>query len=612
MLREIWRRWSLQARLLLSILLVLALTISASGLLFYLSSVATIERATSTLTANNASQMVRSVDLYIEHIGRLSRSIYGDASVQRALRASDTTSDVSELFDESEVSYRLLTVATSWPSIRGIYLYANNGALFYFTRGQLPRRQMSASDEPWITRMRQQAAPPTLLWPTAAETTVIERGAPVFSYIRLIKNSDTGRRIGYLKIDIDVVVMQDLLALSQGASQGRQVLLLDDAGHVIYDSRAALTGGQINDLRLVGQELAQGRMDWQKHAYLYTAQRSAATGWTVWLLTPIELLSTETQSTGMLVVLLCIAAMLLLGTLVYIVTRRITQPLKHMARAMACVEQGDLSVRVPETNATHELGRLSRVFNTMLDSLERLLTQVYEAQLRTKDAQLLALQSQINPHFLFNTLNSMRALGRRGQAATVANMAESLADLFRYSMSNWNELVPLREELVHIENYVRIQQARFGERIQYVCAIPAELQDALVVKLSLQPLVENAISHGLDRQLHTLEIRMCASEQDQELSITVTDNAGGIDPTMLTRIRAALDQSLVAHQLPTSDVGIGIANIDRRIKLLFGEYYGLRFQVIPKQGTTVTLHIPLQRRSADIEEIGDAYAYSRR
>jgi two-component system sensor histidine kinase YesM len=597
-LRGTWQRWSLQARLLLSILLVLAVTITASGLLFYLSSAATVERQTLVLTGNTVSQMTRSVELYMENIARLSRSIHSDAIVQRVLRISDSTgSGPLQPGDSDDVAYRLLTLASSWPSIQGLYLYTNNDTLFYFTRGQGPRQGITASDEPWSGRMSQQAAPPVLLWPTGLETTVPRGGAPVFSHVRLIKNTATGRRIGYLKIDIDVAVMRDLLAVPETDARGRQVLLLDDSGHVIYDSTAALTGGRLTDLKLLDTGQAQGQIDWRSQPYFYTAQRSGYTGWTIWMLTPAELITAETSRTGLVVVALCITAMALLSAIVYVVTKRTTQPLRHMAQTMARVEHGDLTVRVPVTAASHELGRLSRVFNTMLDSLERLITQVYQAQLREKDAQLLALQSQINPHFLFNTLNSMRALSRKGQAETVAAMTESLADLFRYSMSNWNELVPLQEELLHAENYVTIQQARFGERIHYRCTVPDDLQDALVVKLSLQPLVENAITYGLDR-CSSLDIAIHVSHNETPeasgLVIAVTDNAGGIDAVTLIRIKEALAQPITAGPLPTAEFGIGLTNIDRRIKLFFGEQYGLRFRVIPGAGTTVMLHVPFQ------------------
>jgi two-component system sensor histidine kinase YesM len=613
-LRAVWRRWGLQAHLLLSFLLVLAVTIAASGLLFYLSSAATIERQTFALTGNTVSQMTRSVELYVENIDRLSRSINSDAIVQRVLRASDPAVSQRRLPDDDEdVAYRLLTLATNWPSIQGMYLYGNDGALFYFTRGKRPRDAAAIGDEPWSERMLRQAAPPVLLWPTAPESTVARDGEPVFSYIRLIKNTATGRRIGFLKIDMDVAVMDGLLALAEPAARGRQVLLLDDGGNVIYDSAAALTGRRLDDLRLGGAAQGQGRLEWRGNAYLYTAQHSDHTGWTVWLLTPVELISSETRRTGLLVLALGAGAVLVLGAIVYVVTKRVTKPLRLLASSMERVEHGDLTVRVPTTATPHELSRVSRVFNTMLDSVERLITQVYEARLREKDAQLLALQSQINPHFLFNTLNSMRALSRRGEADTVASVAESLADLFRYSMSNWNELVPLREELEHVANYVTIQRARFGERISYSCAVPEELEDAMVVKLSLQPLVENAITHGLERRSDELQITVRATLDLGGLAVSVTDDGGGIEITTLGRIRDALGRPVAAGKLPTAEGGIGLTNIDRRIKLLFGEQYGLRFHVLPEISTTVTLHLPLQRRGGygELEAQGREYSRGR-
>jgi sensor histidine kinase YesM len=259
-------------------------------------------------------------------------------------------------------------------------------------------------------------------------------------------------------------------------------------------------------LSLAAADHGQGRRLWRGRAYLYAAQRSAHTKWTTWVLIPVASVTGEAQRTGLVVLVLCIGAVVLIGAILYVVTRRVTQPLQRMARTMARVEQGEFGVRMPITPTRDEVGRLSRVFNTMLDSLERLITQVYEAQLREKDAQLLALQTQINPHFLFNTLNNMRALSRKRQAEAVATIAESLAELFRYSMSNWNEPVPLHEELAHVNNYVTIQRARFGARFTFDCDVPAELMGASVVKLSIQPLVENAISHGLDRRRNGLAI----------------------------------------------------------------------------------------------------------
>jgi two-component system sensor histidine kinase YesM len=593
MLRRTWDTWSIQSKLMLSILLVLGTTVITSGVLFYLSSAATIEQQTLSLTSNTVGQMTKNADLYITEIEQLSLTLFGDTTVQRVLRASDPNARVRRRQqDVDDITYRMLTLAASWQSIRGMYVFADDGALFYFTRSTLPKSGYVIAGEPWYARMSQQIAPSVLLWPTAAESTVGGGGQPVFSHIRLIKNNSTGKKIGYLKIDVDVAVMRDLLGLSDPPARGGQVLLVADGGRVIYDSAGGLTGQQVEGLSLAAADHEQGRRQWRGRAYLYAAQRSAHTQWTTWVLIPVASITGEVQRTGLVVLVLCIGAVLLIGAILYIVTRRVTRPLERMARTMARIEQGEFGVRVPITPTRDEVGRLSRVFNTMLDSLERLITQVYEAQLREKDAQLLALQTQINPHFLFNTLNSMRALSRKRQAEAVATIAESLAELFRYSMSNWNEPVPLHEELAHVTNYVTIQRARFGARFTFDCDVPAELMGASVVKLSLQPLVENAIAHGLDRRRDGLAVVVRACCDETALHIEVADNGYGIDAQTLARLEETLAYPLATAGLPTADVGIGIVNIDRRMKLLFGERFGVVIHVDRDIGTTVTLHLP--------------------
>jgi two-component system sensor histidine kinase YesM len=473
-----------------------------------------------------------------------------------------------------------------------MYIFANDGFMFYITRGRQPMPGYAIANEPWYGRMRQQTAPAVLLWPTAAETAVRQHGQQVFSHVRLIKNISTGKKLGYLKIDLNISVMSDLLTLSESTARAAQVLVIADDGHVIYDNRGRFTSRQIDDLRLVNASHAQGRLSWRDSTYLYAAQRSEQTRWTTWVLIPTESVTIEARQTGLLVLILCLVAVMLIGAIVYVVTQRVTRPLRLMTQAMLRVEQGDLGVRVPAATMGDELGRLSRVFNTMLDSVEHLVTQVYEAQLREKDAQLLALQTQINPHFLFNTLNSIRALSRKQHADAVAAMAESLAEIFRYSMSNWNEPVPLHEELDHVANYVTIQRARFGDRFTFDCAVPPELMDALVVKLSIQPLIENAIAHGLDRRRAGLCIVVSASLQGAQLCLEVADTGFGIDAQTLAQLVESLARPVAAAQLPRADVGIGLVNIDRRIKLLFGEQYGVVIRVTENVGTTVSLHLP--------------------
>ena len=171
-----------------------------------------------------------------------------------------------------------------------------------------------------------------------------------------------------------------------------------------------------------------------------------------------------------------------------------------------------------------EIGRLSRIYNNMLDSITRLISEVYESKLAEKSAQLSALQAQINPHFLYNTLNIMKSISRIRGIEEVAEMSESLAELFQYSMKNLQHPVPLRNELDHIRDYMNIQQHRLSNRFELIMAVPDELLDASVLKLTIQPLVENAVIHGLGKVKAGGCIAIRASRRGPSLIVEVSDN----------------------------------------------------------------------------------------
>lgn len=596
MIAHFWQRCSIHVKMLLSFLLVCYVTVVASGVIFYISSVRAIERRSISLVSNTVNQMMKNVDFYVADIERLSLAVFGDPTVQRILRSTNTTSWQPTPDDVNAMSYQMFSLSAPWSSVQGMYIFDNDGFLYYSTKGNTPKLDYRMTDEPWVAQVNQRTTPSALLWPTGTETTPVQPREQVFSLIRPINDIPTGNQLGYLKIDLNIKVMRQLLALHGSDAQSTRVLLLTDDGRVIYDNTNVLTGQRADDLQPRVHDLSRGRLLWRGQSYVYAAERSSYTQWTMIILLPSNVLLSEASQTGTLVLAIGITAMLLIGGLLYVVTRRIMRPLHVMAETMQRVEQGDLHVRVPFTPAPDEVGQLSRVFNTMLDSLERLITQVYEAQLREKDAQLLALQAQINPHFLFNTLNIMRALSRKHGAYVVGDIAEALADLFRYSMEGWDQRVPLHEELTHVEYYVTIQQIRFGDRFQFRCTIPPELRDAHVVKLSIQPLVENAITHGIARKSSSGLVTVSAERHADQLLICVADDGVGMDAATLEQLQQALDQAVpISVELPTAGIGIGLVNTNRRIKLLYGDQHGLTIESSPECGTTVWLRLPYIR-----------------
>ena len=222
----------------------------------------------------------------------------------------------------------------------------------------------------------------------------------------------------------------------------------------------------------------------------------------------------------------------------------------------------------------------------------------YTIQLSTKQAEFLALQNQINPHFLYNTLEAIRGDALCAGMDNIADITETLSSFFRYTITENSNLVTIREELDNVENYFKIQQYRFGEKLSIEVRICDEEENILRMqcpKLSLQPIIENAIFHGLERKREKGRISLVLELVDDDLHICISDNGVGIEEKKLSELSERLDRVSVGYIVEDGEGkmgGIALKNVCRRIKLLFGERYGIRVDSIVGIGTKVTLILP--------------------
>lgn len=276
--------------------------------------------------------------------------------------------------------------------------------------------------------------------------------------------------------------------------------------------------------------------------------------------------------------------------------RGITRPIESLNAKMKRVmlgnfnlEDGDESVRFP----MDEAGQLHRNFRIMIGRINELITENYKKQLTIKDSEFRALQAQINPHFLYNTLETINWSAKMNGQRQISHMVESLGYLLRSSISVKEPLIPLGQELEIVKHYITIQRIRFEERLDFAMDVPQELYGAEVPKFSLQPLVENAINYGLERMVEPCRIRIAAAVRDGCLKITVEDNGPGMD--------AAVLRKLDAGELKARGSGIGLRNIQERIKLLFGEAYGIGIESVPGAGTKVTVTLPAGMGERDVQ-----------
>ncbi|MFH5182162.1 sensor histidine kinase [Paenibacillus sp. TAB 01] len=234
-----------------------------------------------------------------------------------------------------------------------------------------------------------------------------------------------------------------------------------------------------------------------------------------------------------------------------------------------------------------EVGQLHRTYRLMIQKINELITENYAKQIVIKETQFKALQAQINPHFLYNTLESINWLAKANGQKQISSMVEALGFLLRSSISLKETLITVQEELDIVTNYLIIQKYRFEDRLLFELDMPEEAKSAYLPKLTLQPLLENAIHYGLETMLEPCRIRITGEVEGDRLRITVEDNGQGMSAELLEQVRAGA--------APTRGSGIGLKNIEERIIIAFGEAYGIRIESEPERGTQVSVMIPYTR-----------------
>jgi len=247
------------------------------------------------------------------------------------------------------------------------------------------------------------------------------------------------------------------------------------------------------------------------------------------------------------------------------------------------VKIGEFNVHLP-IRSDDEIGNVQRNFLRMVEQLKELINEVYIGHIKKKEAELSALQTQINPHFLYNTLENIRWMSVNEGATKTGEQIEALSRMFRHVLNNGEEITSIQNELDHLRNYIFIQENRFQDNIVFNIQSDERLMDCQIMKLLLQPLVENAVHHGLQRKVGGGYVNISIRQEGENLTLIVEDNGLGADETRVRQILASgVDE----------EEGFALRNINDRIQLKYGNRYGLEFSSKKNVGTKVMIIIPL-------------------
>ena len=278
--------------------------------------------------------------------------------------------------------------------------------------------------------------------------------------------------------------------------------------------------------------------------------------------------------------------LLLISFLSYYIPRSITYPIRRLIEVTEQVAGGDLTVR-SEVRDGVETSMLSDALNTMIDKINELLEQVTREQSRLRKAEFELLQSQINPHFLYNTLDAIVWLAESGEQKKVVSMVGSLSEFFRTSLNQGRDIIPVREELQHVRSYLEIQQVRYQDILKYEIRVPEELNRYLIPKITIQPLVENALYHGIKNKRGLGIIVISGRREADHFVIQIEDNGIGISKERLLQIRDGIQR----RRQTGKDI-YGLYNVNERIRLNFGEEYGIAIESVDKEKTVVSILLP--------------------
>ncbi len=399
---------------------------------------------------------------------------------------------------------------------------------------------------------------------------------------------------GVLMIDMNFSMIEDLL---NGVTLGKKgyVFLLDENNNLVYHHQQQLIYSGIKSENLEGiSERALGsfvQKDFVGEDRILTIYPARHVNWKlVGAYYLSDLTAAQKDLTQFIVLTLAIGMLIFITVSIYM-TDRITKPIAKLEETMKAVENGNFDIRI-DVQGEYEVVALAKRFNLMISKIKSLMGQVVSEQEAKRKSELSALQAQINPHFLYNTLDSVIWMAENGKHNEVVKMVTALARLFRISISRGRNVITVKEELAHAENYLTIQKMRYKDQFEYTFEVDEEVLELKTLKLVLQPIIENAIYHGIRQLMDFGEIKIKAYIEGDNLVFSVEDNGLGMHEHVK-------DQILVAHNDNDHTTvrvgGVGVTNVYERIRLMYGEAYGIEIESEIEEGTQVTLTIPVVR-----------------
>ena len=565
------KRYPLLIQLVLYFFLFILLLFGLIGSLYYQTSSGTIRQQTERTTRNSIDQSSQFITSYLKKLKQTTTVLSKEQAVRQF--AQDKSAD------QETVQHLMRTMIETDPDLVSAVLVTKDGRLVATDTKISMQTSSDMMNESWYQEAIKERAMPVLT-PARKESLTSEKEKWVVSITQEVVDQ-AGQNLGVVRLDIGYDSLQAYLDHLQLGKQGFSFIINQKHEFVYHPKKAVYSSSQemqaMQPYIAVKDGYAKGG---QNFIYQVPIPNSDWTLIGVASLEGLQMLQSQLLYSfiglGLLALIMC-----LIG--IGFVLRLWIKPLRDLQAIILRIGAGDAHVRAA-AKGSPELVDLAQTFNAMLDQIDNLMQQVKEEEQNARRYELRALSAQINPHFLYNTLDTIVWMAEFNDGQRVVDLTKSLAKYFRLALNQGQEQIRLQDEIDHVRQYLFIQKQRYGDKLNYEIFEEGTLGDYQLPKLVLQPLVENAIYHGIKEMDRPGMIRVTSEIREEQVVLTIYDNGRGF------ALSESTDQTLLRLG------GVGLQNVDQRLRLQFGASYHMEINSKPNSYTKITLYLPLTSR----------------
>ncbi|WP_339316579.1 sensor histidine kinase [Paenibacillus sp. FSL R10-2734] len=600
---------SMERKLLLVFLIIITLPLSFISVFTFKSYSESIQGNTIAYSEKLIDQMMDGVDDYIEDMKRISSMPAYVNDIKQNLIRSNLYHEQKENMGGTDGSAALSPgdfdlLLSIQRGIEGnisfinnikrgansVYIFDAHGNGYYSAKDGGVRLDLEQSYKDWSQQTKDSSGE-ALLFGAQAYTSNLQSTRYAFTVVRKIVDGLLNP-IGLIAVEANISNLENRVTELDKVTHGKS-LIIDDKGKVVYDSDKTMLATDISNSELFKRvDGISGsfydEVNGKEQLNIYSS--SNKTNWKAIISIPVDVLMRDVKVTRNATLAATLSIIVLALIISIILSFALTKSLTQMIQLMKKVQGGDLDVMF-RVRRRDEIGQLGHQFNRMLARIRQLIQDIYRIEEQKKEAELHALQSQINPHFIYNTLESIRMTAELNDDIEAADMISILGKLLRYSTSDLSGKTTMKQELGYVRNYVELLNCRYPNRFLLETDVPKELDNYSIIKLVFQPIIENAAYHGLDDNKPQMHLSIRCEITEQMLLFHIKDDGCGMDEMTLER----LNDGLQNERPPKKSIngGIGMKNVQQRVRLHYGAAFGIEVYSELGRGTDVVLSLPL-------------------